>query len=115
MWASPFKAQFRAYCDRAADLIPYLDLEELSQEAQLARLHRDRLRDVRHDLAGAERQVCAMFDEAYLEATRPFVPRSRVPVSKAGRQLDDERRRPLFRYCGNTAGASRAWSNARAW
>lgn len=77
MMAKPFQKQFDAYRERARALVPYLDLEELSQEAQLADERWQRLRLVRDDLAAAERNVRDVFDGAFTRARSPFIPQSR--------------------------------------
>lgn len=87
MMAKPFQRQFNAYRDRARELVPYLDLEELSQEAQLAEERRLQQRLVRPDTAGAERRVRDVFDEAYLKAISPYIPQSRDVKPSRNRQV----------------------------
>ena len=87
MLAKPLQAQISAYRARARDLVPYLEPEELSREAQLADQHRQRLLLVRHDLAGAEREVRNIFDQAFSDSPSPYVPRSRGANSAAKQQV----------------------------
>ena len=113
MMAKPFQKQFDAYRERARALVPYLDLEELSQEAQLADQRRQRLRLVRHDTAGAEQDVRDIFDEAFMRA--PYVPQSRDVKPARDRQVPCSSPAMTTHRSAHHPEVPRAGRNVKAW
>ena len=116
MMATPFQRQFDAYRDCARALVPYLDLEELSREAQLADRRSRQLRLVRDDLAGAEERVRNLFDEAFMNTASPYVPQSRNNVKPVrDRQVPRSFSAVTSHRSTQCSEVSRARSYVKAW
>lgn len=115
MLAKPFPEQFDAYCARARDLVPYLDLEELSREAWFAE-ERSRLQGrIRPDTAGAERRVHDVFHEAFLKASSPYEPQSRDVEPAPNRQGLCSFPAVTTHRSGQHPEEPRAGRNVKAW